>query len=600
MRQNKVLSNETLQQLIEQSEQGSPILNRQKNNDSIFPIDEIQKALRYIVLKKGDYDIWRNIAWGLGDEYGPETAKKLVQEWDSDDQEGAVIERLLQDNDGSISIGTVLMYAKKHGYKISADLKKCPLTAGQVALKYVYDRGNRYKAIGPDLYHYEGGFYQKLDDKHELKKIVRFFNCHITDYKNGKCDYASSIKAKEALDYIKNYCQVSPPMVVNPPGLNLSNGFLSITYDSNNQVAIELREHSPEIICTYKAEFPYDPNADRSIFIEAIESILPNDEEREIVLRTLAASLGISKIRAIHSRPVKALLLEGKGSNGKDSIKIWSVELYGGKGITSIPIVAFQKADGGSYEGLSSLPLSRINWASENSSCQVDECQSLKGAITGDSTLVRSLYHDYSEIEPETIFLFNSNSRMRISNSSEAITSRFAFIPFRNTFKSNPDPEKPNEIQADPRLKDDKQYIRENILPAFLNVLLEKYELVLAEGINYNVCNDAINEIVKENNHLYQFIEDTGLVECSARESFLRPQEIYERYRSWCLDEGISDNYTNSDRVISNVRALTPRLKEIFPSLKSRRDKNGQKLGLKFSLDDESEDFDPFEFDDMA
>lgn len=597
-RNNNVLDEQTLQSLRNAYEESNPQRSRRQiNSNNSFPIEEARRALSHIPREPG-YDIWRNIVWSVGSEYPFEVARDLIINWSPDDQDGAVIERLLRDNDGRLSIGIMLGYAKEHGYVIPTELKNCTLKPGPAVFKHVYNYGLGYKAIGEDLYHYEDGYYQKVNDHHEIKKIIEFLGSYVTNYKIGKCGYASHKNAKEALEYLKGHRQVIPPEVVNPPGLNLNNGFLAITYGPDNQVNVELREHSPEIICTYKAEFDYDPDANSDIFTEAIGNILRNEEERKILLRTLAASLGLPKVREVLHRPVRALVLEGGGSNGKDTVKEWLDGLYGGKGITSIPIAAFKKADNGHYEALCSLPNSRINWASENSSAQLDTCETLKSAITGDSILVRSLYQNLREERPKAIFLFNTNSRMQLNRLGEAVESRFAFIPFRNIFRSNPDPNKPNEIQADPRLKEDKQYIRENILPAFLNILLVKYQEVLNEGINYEVCSEALNEIVRENNHLYQFIDDVGLVECSIDEGFLRPAEILDRYREWALDEDLSVDRNNHDRMITDVRQMTKRLKEIFPNLQQFRDSSGNRLRLRFTSDNNSDGDDDLDLDD--
>ena len=83
--------------------------------------------------------------------------------------------------------------------------------------------------------------------------------------------------------------------------------------------------------------------------------------------------------------------------------------------------------------------------------------------------------------------------------------------------KSKPDPENPREKKADPRLKEDSKFIIENIMPAFLNRLVNEFKELLSKGIDYS-CNESLMQDIREDNdHFLEFVNATGLAECDIK-----------------------------------------------------------------------------------
>ncbi|MHC5721829.1 MAG: hypothetical protein ACYTX0_59890, partial [Nostoc sp.] len=93
----------------------------------------------------------------------------------------------------------------------------------------------------------------------------------------------------------------------------------------------------------------------------------------------------------------------------------------------------------------------------------------------------------------------------------QASIDRFAVIQFLKTFKINPDPNNPNELLADPRFDYDKEFVRTKVAPAFLNKMFQALSDLIEFGIDYECTSDAFRNLQKENNHLFEFIEEVNL-----------------------------------------------------------------------------------------
>ncbi len=466
-------------------------------------------------------------------------------------------------------------------------------TVGHVAFEEVFDHGHNYISFGGGLYKYDQGYYHLEDEGNLERRLAEYFSHYITDSKTEKCGYAADRSIKEAIRYVKSRCYVEYSLV-NPPGLNLNNGYLKLSYDLEDQPIFELIPHSPKQYFTYKADFDYKPDAYSPVLSKALDEML-DEEEMTILLRNISAAFDLEKVRMRHARAVKAVVAEGQGSNGKDTIRVWVGLLFGGVGLTSIPLQVFKKADSDRVFGLYPLLNSKINWASENKSVAIDSCQTLKEVITGEPVTIERKHEQPITIIPHTVCIFNVNDLPVLESGKEAISSRYAVIRFKNTFKSNPDPSKPEEKQADPRLKQDANFIKKNILTALLNILIKEYELLLADGIDYSSQAKLLEEIRVSNSHFYEFIVDSGLVECELEDG-LEPKDLYDNYYvPWCVEQrminesSISDHYIYNDpnqydKVLKDYRSITKQLKKFFPKLKFDRIKGRRRIGIRVNV----------------
>lgn len=470
---------------------------------------------------------------------------------------------------------------------------------GPATLASLYSSGIGYKSLNGNLYQYHGGYYKELNDEQEISRIARFLHEYVTrvDSQTGMkfYEWSKTHHIRESLDYVKKITGLNSDEQVNPPGINLANGYLKLEYDEMGLPKFVLYPHSPDHIFTYKSKVIYNPDADPTLFEECFNKIIQDEEQQEIFLRVLSSCFDLDMVRKRHARATRALILIGEGANGKDTLRIWTELLLGSFGLTSVNMRSFKDADDkNNLFGLPPLATSLVNWPSENSNVLLDKCDKLKEVITGDTITASFKGKDHFTFKPKTVCLFNVNQLPRMRTDQEAITSRFAIIEFKSKFKSNPDPSKPYEVKADPRYKEDPEFIVSYILPAFLNRLIVAFTDLLKDGVDYSINEPLLKEIREENNHLAIFVRELELEECDPNDGMLTSELYNKHYIPWCIKEsrmepssnmGVNPKIINSneyDKTVPNVRQFTPMLKRsVFPNLQTKQTSQGTLLGLK-------------------
>ncbi|MEG4329915.1 DUF5906 domain-containing protein, partial [Microcoleus sp. herbarium5] len=219
------------------------------------------------------------------------------------------------------------------------------------------------------------------------------------------------------------------------------------------------------------------------------------------------------------------------------------------------------------------------NWASENASnVSLDALQSLKQFITGDPIDIERKGKDSYEYKPTAIFLANCNKLPSITGGTAAIDDRYGILSFKKTYKRGAVASQ-GELEADPRFKDDPDFILERIAPAMLNKMLERMPLLLAEGIDYKATREAMREAQEESRHLWQFAREVGLEVQSGGRVWVK--DLWEQLQAWYEDAGILERETSGtkekliwnelpskyDAPVKAINQLGSRFSEIFPKL---------------------------------
>ncbi|MDV2998165.1 MAG: hypothetical protein N4J56_007870 [Chroococcidiopsis sp. SAG 2025] len=466
----------------------------------------------------------------------------------------------------------------------------------QRALNFLY--GDKPWICASDkLYFWTGSYYKHSPDAVERPKIASFCNSYAVQQKDGsiRYPYAKPAKVREVLQWVKDRLEIDPNLL-NPPGLNCTNGVLELLWNGSTP-SWRLVDHAPALYYTYEPIATYDPNADPQDCDRLLAALEPG--QREIFLRTIAASLDLPTVRKYKGRLVRGLLLKGDGSNGKDSLREVVAAMYGYKGITGCTLTDFKAYDDGRKFPLSRLRLSRINWATENANtAKVDKIQSIKAFITGDTLSSEGKGKDEEDFTPAGVGLFNVNDTPNLQASLEAIASRWGVLSFTKTFKIGADPLK-GEIEADPRFKYDPEFLQQQVLPAFLNRVLAALVDLMHDGIDFTCTHKALLDIQAENSHLFQFCQQTGLG--YDPNGTLGIGELWERLKAWYIDNGtltieVSDKGKEKNIWIDQVRKgdanvkganqVLARFIELFP--KAKRCHLGNNLmgiqGLAFGI----------------
>ena len=413
----------------------------------------------------------------------------------------------------------------------------------QRALSFLY--GDKPWISADDkLYFWTGAYYKYSPDAVERPKIASFCNSYPVQQKDGsiRYPYAKPSKVREALQWVKDRLEVDSSLL-DPPGLNCTNGVLQLSWDGSKP-SWRLVDHNPALYYTYEPIVTYNPNADSTDCDCLLEALEP--QERKIFLRTTAASLDLKTVRRYKGRLVRGLLLKGHGSNGKDTLRECVAAMYGYRGMTGATLTDFASYDQGRKFPLARLNNSRVNWASENANtAKLDKIQSLKAFITGDPISIEGKGKDEFEFIPVGVALFNVNDTPNLQGTLEAIQSRYGILTFNKTFKIGADPSK-GELEADPRFKYDPDFLRSEVLPAFLNHVLNALVRLMSEGIDYSCTQQALENIQAENSHLFQFCQEVGIG--YDPNGTVSAGEIWERLEAWYVDNGTL-TYEESSRV---------------------------------------------------
>ena len=403
----------------------------------------------------------------------------------------------------------------------------------QIILNFLY--GDKpWICVSDKLYCWTGTHYKESPIEVEIRKIRNVCNSYMKRNKDGKITYpyAKPSYVEACLKWVKMSLLIDPNLC-NPAGLNCTNGVLQLTWEKSKP-SWKLLDHAPNFYYLYEPKVTYKPDADSTNCQRLLQVLEP--AELEIFLKTIAASLDLASVRKFVKHRIRALLCKGDGNNGKDALRNLVSLLYGGYGLTGKSLSDFSAYDQGRKFPLAGLINSRVNWASENANAtRLDSIQSLKAFITGDTLSCEAKGKDEKEFEPVAIALFNINDLPNLRGALEAIQSRYAVLSFNKTFKQNADPSK-GELEVDPRFKHDTDFIRNDVLPAFLNLVLDSLTKLMAEGINYECTNKTMEDIQCQNSHLFQFCRDIGLTYIS--DSTMSIGEVWEKLRAWYIANG--------------------------------------------------------------
>ncbi|AFW97282.1 bacteriophage DNA primase/helicase (plasmid) [Anabaena sp. 90] len=452
----------------------------------------------------------------------------------------------------------------------------------QLALEALY-MDTPWICAGDKLYKWVGNHYQLVPECIERRRIADFCDSYVVWKREenntlvATYPYAKPSRIDEAIKWAKSKLSVKLDSL-NPSGLNCLNGILQITWDGNKP-SWQLVAHHPSYYYTYAPLIEYNPNADPGD-CDRLLNVL-DAPQREIFLKVIAASLDLPNVRRLKGRLIRALLLKGTGSNGKDALREAIATIYGKQGITSATLTDFAQYDAGRKFPLRKLIYSRINWASENTnSTKLDKIQSLKAFVTGNPLDSEGKGKDDEEFTPNAICLFNINDVPNIQGSLEAILSRNAVIDFNKTFKIGADPSK-GELEADPRFAYDPMFLRLMVCPALLNRLLDALKDLMINGIDYSCTQQTLEDIQVENSHLFQFIQDTELN--YDPNDYLSASDIWTRLEQWYLDNGTltyeetkngkqkaiwQEQVKASDKNVKAVNQVIARFKQLFPKAK--------------------------------
>jgi len=408
----------------------------------------------------------------------------------------------------------------------------------QIAIATIY-KNQRYICLNNLLHRWTGTHYEPSSDSQEKRRIFKFCNTYTVydpRFKKNFFRYANTKSVNGVLDWLKSSCGVDLQNV-NPSGLNLLNGVLTITWNGRTPLYI-LEPHTPDVIYTYVSKVKYDPKADPTYCDRLLNVLEP--EQQSILLKVVAASIDLASVRTkADNRSIKCLLLKGDGNNGKDALRECFTEIFGKQSVTTCGFADFRDYDQGRKFNIAKLAYSRVNWSPENTDALLlDKLDVVKRIVTGDTIDIEFKNQDSVALDPNFALLFNVNKMPALWGAQEAVKSRYAILSFNKTIVKNADPNNPDEIEGDPRYKYDPEFRQTQVAPALLNHLLTSLSALMTDGIDYSSCDAAIQSAREDSCHLLRWIKEIGVEYGKGQ---IRLGDLFNNLKQWYVDNGILD-----------------------------------------------------------
>ena len=436
-------------------------------------------------------------------------------------------------------------------------------------------------------YRWTGTHYEHVRTKELQRQIILIANS-TTDLKKGQSGdekafveyhpFTQPRRIKEALEWFQMQTSRDPEEL-NPSGLiNCRNGVIRISWEGVVPTAV-LEQHDPtrHLFIDPPGLF-YKPSASAEHVDRLLSCLTP--EGRQLFLEISAATLDINKIRQLGHR-IPALMAIGQGQNGKDTLREALSRIHGRSSIATIGINDWQQYESGSGRGrfsISALDRARLSIASENSCAfKLDNLESLKAAITGDPVYIEHKGLGGHSIDPRAVFLFFFNKPPLLDGGSAAILSRWGLVNMPHSYSTSPGA---GQHRADPRFKHDPEWLATEVLPAFLNLMLEALATIATKGFNLECCANDLQQLREDTSHLHQFLRDTGY-QLAGPADYVEAKQLWEDLQQWYQSEGwmkynrVGDlehiEAGDGDKPVKAERLLFKRLHLLHPSLNKER-----------------------------
>ena len=286
--------------------------------------------------------------------------------------------------------------------------------------------------------------------------------------------------------------------------VNLSNGTLVLKKDGTKK----LREHRKEDLFTSTLDYPYDPNAECTLWMKYLDRVLPIKENQQVV----AEYAGYCFMR--DHRFQKIMWLVGDGQNGKSVLLEILEYLLGSENL--------------SYLSLSDLTTDEVKRAgivekllniSYESGDDID-ANVMKLLAGGERVLVKNLYKDPVMTSDYGKFLcaFNQLPRAELTF---GFFRRLIIVPFDVTIPANEvDKHLPDKLRGE------LSGILNWVLKAWVD-LMKRGEFTVSES-----CEMALETYKLQADNVKLFLHEM----CEPSEFPISAPEVHKAYRNFCIE----------------------------------------------------------------
>ncbi|MDR3438966.1 phage/plasmid primase, P4 family [Telmatospirillum sp.] len=334
----------------------------------------------------------------------------------------------------------------------------------------------------------------------------------------------------------------------DPLLLNLANGSLHLSGACNT-----LRPHDREDLATKVIDIDFDPGAKCPLFIDFLETIIPDPAVRDFLQRSFGYALsGLTGEQVLW-------FFYGTGANGKSVLMNVMARIMGPYAM-SLPFSSLtlddRKRGSEASPDLARLPGSRMVRASEPEKGTRFGESTIKSVTGGEPLTVRHLNHGFFDFTPEFKLFLSGNHKPIIRGQDTGVWRRIRLVPFTVTI-----PEEKRDHHLEEKLWRERAGILNSMIEGFMHwdeCGLAPPEAVLAATQEYREDSDRIGLF------LSQWCERIAGASVQA-------SDLYEAYQLFCKE--------NADDPVSNTA-----FGRMLPERGIEKDKRGTVRYLELQL----------------
>ena len=296
-------------------------------------------------------------------------------------------------------------------------------------------------------------------------------------------------------------------------------------------------------------------------------SIADGDADVVAALKEVMGACMCSK-RVLSQSPMligRAGGASGKASNGKSTYLNWLRQILGTENVSSLDIATLgQRFQAGRVVG----KLANLGDDIPDGFLKGDELSMFKKLVTGDAIYTDVKNGDGYEFRPTASMVFSMNAVPRLSDTTDGIFRRLAFIPFRKRFA-------PGLPGFDPNMA--AKLAKPEVLKRGAALgLLSLGELIERGGLTpIKDMVEEIEEVRQDNDSVVRWLFDCGITGEDLVGRIVA--DVYDEYRQWCYDSGERNPFAR--------RTWTTRVKE---SVTFETFETLQTLGIKAKRSEQS------------
>ena len=294
---------------------------------------------------------------------------------------------------------------------------------------------------------------------------------------------------------------------------------------------MELRNGRPDDYISLSTNINYIPYDINNIvkLEQFFEEIQPNPDTRRFLYTILASCLDGNQRNQIFP------ILTGNGANGKGRLAKLVEDALGDYASTIDVSFLTQKrtSPGNANPQLAKTKGRRIIILQEPDNCDKLNTGLMKSITGGDKLEARKLYGDPFIIDPQFKTFLVCNNLPKIETIDGGTWRRVRAIPFKCTFKDNPDLDDPYQKKANPDLDDDLKTMTEALLSKLIQVYKETKgkitfipEEVLEETNQYKSDSDIYEQYILDN-----------LLLTKNNCDYINEKELFKHFNDWKLIE---------------------------------------------------------------